>query len=290
MLSITKYNGTANMNSCSRTPEYIVIHYTAGTNSSLGHAKSTADLFNNPSTKASADFIVDDGSIIQYNSDPKKKYCWAVGGSKYPSMSSSEGGKYYGKATNSNCISIEICSNKKSTKTLNATDTDWYFSDASINNAVGLCKYLMGLYNITTSKVIMHNGVTGKICPNPWCVNENALSGWRTFQSRISGSNTSSSSISYMINGVDYKFVFDPTYYAQKNSDLAKSGITTQASLFNHFITNGMKESRQAISTFNVVAYKAKNPDLQKAFGNDIVKYYVHYCTNGHNEANRVHV
>ena len=57
---------------------------------------------------------------------------WAVGGKKYTSMTTSEGGKYYGICTNSNSISIEMCSNKLNTKKLGATDTDWYLTEATI--------------------------------------------------------------------------------------------------------------------------------------------------------------
>ena len=45
-----------------------------------------------------------------------------------------------------------------------------------------------------------------------------------------------------------------------------------------------MKESRQAISTFNVTAYKNRYADLQKAFGNNLPAYYRHYITNGKSE------
>lgn len=194
-LNIIKCTSTVNTTSCNRTPEYIVLHYTAGVNSNPGAAKGTASYFAKPSTGASADFIVDQGTVVQYNPDPTKHYCWAVGGSKYTKPSTSEGGKYYGKATNKNSVSIEMCSNKKSTKTLNATDTDWYLHDSVVENALALTKYLMDLYHIPAEKVICHHHVTGKICPNPWFVNESRLSEWKKFKDKLkSGSPTSSTS------------------------------------------------------------------------------------------------
>lgn len=187
-INITKCTSTNNTTACNRTPKYIVIHYTAGTSSSPGSAKSNAKYFSNSFAKASADFFVDDSEIIQFNPDPTKYYCWSVGGTKYKSMSTSEGGKLYGIAKNSNCVNIEMCSNKTNKSTLNATDTDWYITDSTLNNAVELTKYLMSLYNIPISNVIMHHHVTGKICPNPFCVNESALSKWESFKNKVSNS------------------------------------------------------------------------------------------------------
>lgn len=187
-INITKNTSTCNTTSCSRTPKYIIIHYTAGTSSKSGAAKSTAQYFAKPDAKSSADFIVDDCNIIQYNPDPKRYYCWSVGGSKYKTMSTSVGGRYYGIVKNSNSVNIEMCSNKKNKNTLNAIDTDWYITDSTLNNAVELTKYLMSLYNIPISNVIMHHHVTGKVCPNPFCVNESALSKWESFKNKVSNS------------------------------------------------------------------------------------------------------
>ena len=173
-----------------RPIKWIFIHYTAGTNSKQGTAKNIAKYFSNPTVQASADFIVDDKTIVQYNPDIKNRYTWAVGGAKYNKCTTSEGGKYYYESSNTNSISIELCSRKKNTKTLNATDTDWYFTDEVIENAVTLTKYLMHKYNIDAKHVIMHHHRTGKICPNPWCVNEDRLKYYYEFIDRISGKET----------------------------------------------------------------------------------------------------
>ena len=179
-MNIIKAFGTTNTDYYSKTlqKKYIVLHYTAGT-------RNVASMFKSGSVGGSADFIVDDAEIVQYNSDISHRACWAVGGKKYTSMTTSEGGKYYNICTNSNSISIEMCSNKVNTKKLGATDTDWYLTEATINNAVELTKYLMKQYNIPVENVIMHHQVTGKICPNPWCVNQSRLSKWQDFKSRL---------------------------------------------------------------------------------------------------------
>ncbi len=180
--NISTVNTTAKNN---RTIKYIVLHYTAGTSSNAGSARSIANYFKGGNAGGSADFIVDDETIVQYNSDIKNRYCWAVGGNKYASMATSEGGKFYNKCTNANSISIEMCSNKTGRLTLYASDEDWYFTEATVENAAKLTKYLMELYDISIDNVIMHHHVTGKICPNPWCVNEARLTQWNDFKTRL---------------------------------------------------------------------------------------------------------
>ena len=181
-IDIIKNTGITNTTfSEKRKIEWIVIHYTAGTSSKAGTAANTANWFKKTSAQGSADFIVDDATIVQYNDDIENRYCWAVGGSKYNKMSTSLGGQYYQQCRNNNSISVEMCSNKGNTKTLNATDTDWFLNPATVNNAIKLTRYLMEKYNIDINHVIMHHQVTGKICPNPWTVSEDRLSGWRDF-------------------------------------------------------------------------------------------------------------
>ena len=179
------HNTTMKMN---RDIKWIVLHYTAGTSSTKGAAQNIANYFSKTTNQASADFIVDDAEIVQYNPDPKQRYCWAVGGAKYPNKSNTLAAKYYGQCKNDNSISIEMCSRKTNTATLNASDDDWYITDATVNNAVKLTKYLMKLYNIDINHVIMHNMVTGKWCPQPWSKNENALSLWNGFLNKVAGS------------------------------------------------------------------------------------------------------
>ena len=372
-INIIKCTSTANITAKSRIPKYIVIHYTAGTTSKAGTAKNTAIYFSKPTTKASADFIVDDSNIVQYNPDPTKYYCWSVGGSKYRTMSTSEGGKYYRIVTNSNSVSIEICSSKINKKSLNASDTDWYFTDEVIERAIELTKYLMDLYNIPIENVIMHHSVNGKVCPNPFCVNESALNKWKEFKNRVNSYSTTSNSTTsnstpsttstqstpqstaktytvkngdtlskiglktgiawktiadlngikspyvirkgqvlklptnnsnnssvitaptpstpavspikgYVVNGIDYSIVFDPTYYVNKYADLKKAFGMDSTKLFEHFLKYGQKEGRQAISTFNVAVYKNRYLDLQKAFLDDLPAYYKHYCQFGKSE------
>ena len=56
---------------------------------------------------------------------------------------------YYGVCLNRNSIGIEMCVRKRSTKTLSATDRDWYFENATINATVELALASIGLIDVT---------------------------------------------------------------------------------------------------------------------------------------------
>ena len=185
-MTITKKLGTVNTTAkINRLIKWIVIHYTAGVTSKAGSALNLAAYYLSGKAAASSDYIVDDTAVVQYNGDILNRYTWGVGGSKYTTMSTSEGGKYYGVCTNSNCINIEVCSNKRNRNTLNATDTDWYFTDAELDNTAWLVRQLMEQYGIDADHVIMHHHVTGKICPNPWTVSADRLKGWYDFKAKL---------------------------------------------------------------------------------------------------------
>lgn len=94
----------------------------------------------------------------------------------------------------------------------------------------------------------------------------------------------------YIYKGVDYGYVFNPTYYANKYKDLKNAFGTDDKQLFEHFKKFGMIEGRQAISNFNLEKYKAKNTDVVKVYGTkpeDNPKYYEHYCRFGYNEGRK---
>ena len=169
-----------------RSIQYIVLHYTAGTSSAKGVARNIAAMFANPNNRpASADFIVDDGEIVQYNPNIKDRYTYAVGGKPYTVKYTPLACTYYNKCKNNNSISIEMCSTKANKKSLQATDTDWSLSASVVDRAVELTKYLMNTYNIPADRVIMHHHVTGKLCPQPWCINPRRLDGWNKFKERL---------------------------------------------------------------------------------------------------------
>lgn len=189
MLPITQSNGTVNTTGCAvRKPQYIVIHYTAGTTSRGGTAISVANYFRNPAAKASADFIVDDTTIVQYNGMISSRYTWAVGGAKQTAY----GGTLHRICTNANSISIEICSGNSTKQVTKVGDRNWYFTEAALRNALDLTKYLMQKYAIKASNVIRHYDVSGKICPGVygWTGYSGSETAWNNFKAKLTGAVT----------------------------------------------------------------------------------------------------
>lgn len=88
-------------------------------------------------------------------------------------------------------------------------------------------------------------------------------------------------------NGVDYSHVFDPVYYNNKYGDLNNAFKGDKAKLFQHFITYGMKEGRQAKADFNVSVYRERYIDLRNAFKADLPSYYKHFCIYGIKEGRK---
>ena len=194
-IKIEKHTGYSNTTSLlNRTIDYIVIHYTAGSTSRTGTAK------NNPVHYASADFIVDDETIVQYNPDVKNRFCWHCGDNKNPY---SMGGKFYGKCTNANSIGIEICStNPNWTASDQANSKKWSFTEKAVAKAVELTKYLMQTYNIPADRVIRHYDVSGKLCPGiiGWNEDSKDVSQWKAFKVKLTNStNTKTDDVIYRV-------------------------------------------------------------------------------------------
>lgn len=184
-MNIIECTNTANTTELkNRKIKYIVIHYTAGITSRPGTAKSNARYFAKETTKASADFIIDDENIVQYNPDIKNRYCWHCGGSKYKT----KGGSLYKVCTSANSIGIEMCSTNSAKKVTNPNDANWYFTDAVIDSCVELTKKLMKEYDIKPDHVIRHYDINGKLCPGiiGWNEDTNDISKWQDFIVRVS--------------------------------------------------------------------------------------------------------
>ena len=185
-MKVIKQTGTANTTySPDRQIKYLAIHYTAGVSCKSGSAASCASWFANPNAGGSADYIVDEGGLVQYNPDPKKRYCWAVGGSKY----NTQGGRLYGIAKNANCVSLEICSGNKTGRITFPNDPNYYFTTAVEAKAIEATKYLMELYGIDADHVIRHYDVNGKCCPGiiGWNKDSGSEDKWNAFHEAIGG-------------------------------------------------------------------------------------------------------
>lgn len=135
--------------------EYIVIHYTAGTNDT---ARANAKYFQS-SREASAHYFVDSKKIIQTVKDTDT--AWHCGAKAYK----------HKVCRNSNSIGIEIC-------TLKDGKGNYSFAPAAVRRAAELTAALMKKYGIPIGNVIRHYDVTGKVCPAPMVNDE---SQWKAF-------------------------------------------------------------------------------------------------------------
>lgn len=129
--------------------KYIVIHYTGNSGDT---AFSNASYFANANTrKAGAHYFVDKKGEV-WKSVPLNRTAWAVG-KDY--RSGDGGGKLYGKCTNYNSVSIELCDCVKRT---NATQ----------KKAVrDLIRHIRKTCPNATH-VVRHWDVNGKACPLPF--------------------------------------------------------------------------------------------------------------------------
>lgn len=146
--------------------KYIVIHYTANDGDT---DEGNGNYFANNNVDASAHYFVDDDSITQ--SVPDNRIAWSVGGNKYPNT---KGAAYYGKCTNNNSISVELCDTRK--------NGVYDFTEATLKNAADLVRLLMKKYSVPIDRVIRHYDVNGKICPKPFVETEKA---WNEFKERL---------------------------------------------------------------------------------------------------------
>lgn len=128
--------------------KYIVIHYTGNKGDT---AKANASYFATSNARqAGAHFFVDKKGDI-YKSVNMNRTAWSVGG-KY---SLSDGaGSYYGKCTNANSVSIELCDC--------CTNTNWE-QKAAVRNLVAYIQKKCP----NAKTILRHWDVNGKQCPAP---------------------------------------------------------------------------------------------------------------------------
>ena len=179
----TKCNHTA----LKRTKQdigFIVVHYVGA----LGDAKANAEYYASTYVGASADFYVGHTGDIWQGNDYFNYYAWHCGGGYQSNWTINGAGAYYGKCTNKNSVGIEMCVHKKSTRSMQATDGDWFFEDATVKATAQLVAKLMKDLDIDINHVITHFSVNKKICPSPWVV-PNSIGGgskaWDSFKSLV---------------------------------------------------------------------------------------------------------
>lgn len=266
-IKITKQTSYNKTNAAANRPlEYIVIHYTAGTTSVSGAAVNTANFFATSPYEGSADFIVDDECIVQYNPDLRNRLCWHCGDSK----NYNKGGSYYGKCTNYNSIGIEVCSTNMNYSPYDpANSPKWSFTNAVIDKAVELTNYLMQTYGIDAAHVIRHYDVTGKLCPGiiGWNAESGDESKWKAFKARLTGkvlTNTTTKTDNTLTKVNDTKTIYRVQIGAFKNKSNADEQLKKiKAKGFNDsFVVKVDKFYKVQVGAFtaktNAENYKSK--------------------------------
>ena len=161
--------------------EYIAVHYTAGWDDSPGKAADNARYYAAAAEKASADFFVDRGGIVQYNPAPEKRYCWAVGAKK--ADRSRGGGRLFGAAKNRNTVSIELCSRNDTGRAGEPNDPAYGISEEVLARGAALARYLLAEWELPPERLIRHFDVTGKLCPGVLGWNEpGGTAEWERFR------------------------------------------------------------------------------------------------------------
>ena len=146
--------------------KYIVIHYTGNKGDT---AESNGNYFKNTNTReAGAHFFIDQNGD-KVKSIDMNRTAWAVGGAKYSDCNATGGGTMFGKVTNANSVSIELCDivNKEP-------------SEAMMKSVWKVVKYIRK-YCPNAQTIVRHFDVNGKHCPASMMVEEM----WQRFQLRL---------------------------------------------------------------------------------------------------------
>lgn len=166
--------------------KWLVFHYTANDGDT---DEANANYFRNNNVGASAHAFVDDDSVTV--SVPASYIAWAVGSNGLLDAGSpyhNKGGKYFGRCTNANSYSIEMCDTKRDGKHNLSTKTR--------KNAIKYGAKIMKKYNIDINHVVRHFDVNAKLCPIFWVTND---ADWKKFKKELQaecGKTTSSTSSS----------------------------------------------------------------------------------------------
>lgn len=81
-----------------------------------------------------------------------------------------------------------------------------------------------------------------------------------------------------------YALVYDYNYYVNKYADVKKQYSGNREGALEHFLSTGMKEGRQANSSFDVNSYRLQYADLREKYGNNLKDYYDHYISVGYSQ------
>ena len=131
---------------------FLVYHYTANDGDT---AEANGNYFASHTVQASAHYFVDDDTVVC--SVPESMTAWSVGGEKWADCPQTGGGALFGRCTNYNSISVEMCDTVR--------DGRFDFTEKTLENAAALGREIMARYGLDADHVVRHFDVNGKHCP-----------------------------------------------------------------------------------------------------------------------------
>jgi len=222
---------TINYTKGNKGRKYIVLHYTGNKTDT---AKNNAGYFRSVNRSASAHYFVDKTTVYQVVAE--ENTAWAVG-KNYGS------GNLFGRVTNSNSLSIEMCSDNGK------------IAGETFANTVELTKALMKKYSVAGENVYRHYDVCSKQCPGwtGWAGSDTSL--WKKFQSQIGQDTLSDSTVS-----------LQNTTGSNTGGSKTEAGELTVDGLWGQATTKRLQEIlgtvRDGVVSNQYLAYKSANPGL----------------------------
>ena len=257
-------------------------------------AEAQAMAFCNPDRGASAHYIIDSKGVIVQNV-PEDCRAWTTGGNL-------DVNGLTGAEIDHEAITFEIANC--------GYGEPWPMSAEAINslvllmvdickrNGIPCIKYSGNKFLAGTPEqnVAAHRWFATKSCPGSFLY-DNLSAVCDTVNYYLSSSvpvPVPSVDDIYIINGLDYRPVFDPEVYREYRPDVAANpyyGSSDEAT-WKHFLDFGMKEffeepglaNSRTSGEFCPQAYYNRYSDLREAFGDDFFYYYRHYVMFGQNE------
>ena len=87
--------------------------------------------------------------------------------------------------------------------------------------------------------------------------------------------------MAHVYEGIDYYPVYNFYYYTSQYPDIKRVFGNDPEGALKHYVTFGIREGRQANSSFDIKSYKNANSDLRSEFEYDNKKYVLHFIKYG---------
>ena len=190
--------------------EWIVVHYLGVPN---------ADNENLYGGGYGGHYYVSRAGKVYQAAEPRKDVVWHCGGG----LQGSGGHKYHRICTNYNSIGIEcgVCYTEN-VRDASGDSDKWYFTTETQESLVWLVSKLMDQYGIDIDHVIRHYDVTGKICPNPYVLNNKRETSWTwsEFKERLSNYRKDGTTMAYTNSPLVAYTKLSPNHSGQRNHSI----------------------------------------------------------------------